>query len=212
MVEYNPLMPEVFEDPLPIYARLRAEAPAYFVEEFDCWALSRFEDIWVQSGDNESYSAALRGTTPAHLITKQMPVFPSVNMMDPPEHVRNRALISRRVQAEARGGAGARRSRRSSSGTRRCSSTDDEVDLAVDYIATGGDRGVVRRCWACPIEDAPDALQLREPLLPRARTGSRRDDGRTAWPAMAELELAPVPRSPSSSSTDRKHPLDATTC
>ena len=106
MIEYNPLMPEILEDPLPIYARLREEAPAYYVEEFDCWALSRFEDIWEQSGDNASYSAAMRGTTPAHLITKQMPVFPSVNMMDPPEHTRNRALISgafkpRRVAALA---------------------------------------------------------------------------------------------------------------
>ncbi len=94
MVHYNPLMPEILEDPLPIYKQLRDEAPAYYVEEHDCWALSRFEDIWEQSADNDSYSAALRGTTPAHLITKQLPVFPSVNMMDPPEHVRNRALIS----------------------------------------------------------------------------------------------------------------------
>ena len=94
MVEYNPLMLEVMKDPLPIYKQLREEAPAYYVEEFDCWALSRFEDIWQQSADNESYSAAQRGTTPAHLITKQQDVFPSVNMMDPPEHVRNRALIS----------------------------------------------------------------------------------------------------------------------
>jgi len=94
MVHYSPMMPEILEDPLPIYKQLRDEAPAYYVEEYDCWALSRFEDIWVQSGDNDSYSAAQRGTTPAHLITKQQEVFPSVNMMDPPEHVRNRALIS----------------------------------------------------------------------------------------------------------------------
>jgi cytochrome P450 len=87
-------MPEVLDDPLPIYRQLRDEAPAYYVEEFDCWALSRFDDIWEQTADNESYSAALRGTTPAHLITNQLPVFPSVNLMDPPEHVRNRALIS----------------------------------------------------------------------------------------------------------------------
>ena len=79
LVYYNPLMPEVMKDPLPIYKQLRDEAPAYYVEEFDCWALSRFDDIWEQSADNDSYSAALRGTTPAHLITKQLPVFFSID-------------------------------------------------------------------------------------------------------------------------------------
>ena len=134
MVEYSPLMPEVLEDPLPIYKRLRDEAPAYYVEHFDCWALSRFEDIWEQSGDSESYSAALRGTTPSHLITKQQDVFPSVNMMDPPEHTRNRALISgafkpRRVASLApiveeiveRHG--------------KALESGHEVDLVADYIA-----------------------------------------------------------------------------
>lgn len=93
-IEYSPLMPEILEDPLPVYERLRAESPVHYVPEFDCWALSLFEDIWEQSGDSKSYSAAARGTTPAHLITRQLPVFPSVNLMDPPEHTRNRALIS----------------------------------------------------------------------------------------------------------------------
>lgn len=134
MVYYNPLMPEIFEDPLPIYARLREEAPAYYVKEHDCWALSRFEDIWEQSADNDSYSAAARGTTPAHLITKQMDVFPSVNMMDPPEHVRNRALISgafkpRRVAALAPlvDDICARHA--------RALETDGPVELVGDYIA-----------------------------------------------------------------------------
>jgi cytochrome P450 len=134
VVHYNPLMPEILEDPYAVYKQLRAEAPVYFVEEFDCWALSLFDDIWEQSGDSKSYSAALRGTTPAHLITKQLPVFPSVNMMDPPEHVRNRALISgafkpKRVEALAPAIQGvvdetidALRGR-------------DEFDLVADYIA-----------------------------------------------------------------------------
>jgi len=94
MPDYNPLMDEVLDDPYPIYKQLRDEAPAYYVEEFDCWALSRFDDIWVQTGMSKTYSASQRGTTPAHLLTNQLPVFPSVNMMDPPEHTRNRALIS----------------------------------------------------------------------------------------------------------------------
>lgn len=134
MVDYNPLMPEILEDPYPIYARLRAEAPAYYVAEFDCWALSRFEDIWEQSGDSVSYSAALRGTTPCHLITKQQAVFPSVNMMDPPEHVQNRALISgafkpRRVAslAPAVEAIVRRHAGRLETGAR--------VDLVRDYIA-----------------------------------------------------------------------------
>jgi cytochrome P450 len=133
MVTYNPLMPEVLDDPLPIYRQLRDEAPAYYVEEFDCWALSRFDDIWEQTADNESYSAALRGTTPAHLITNQLPVFPSVNLMDPPEHVRNRALIS-----------GAFKPRRVAGLApvveeivirhAKVLETGHEVDLAADYI------------------------------------------------------------------------------
>jgi cytochrome P450 len=94
MVEYHPFRDEVLDDPHPFYKQLRDEAPAFYVEEFDCWFLSRFEDIWDQTGDTQAYSAQRRGTTPAHLLTGQLPVFPSVNMMDPPEHVRNRALIS----------------------------------------------------------------------------------------------------------------------
>ena len=94
MLDYNPFSDDVLDDPHPLYRRLRDEAPAYYSEEFDCWFLSRFDDIWEQTGDTKTYSAAARGTTPAHLLTNQLPVFPSVNLMDPPEHVRNRALIS----------------------------------------------------------------------------------------------------------------------
>ncbi len=134
MIQYNPLMPEVLDDPFPVYRQLRNQDPAHYVEEFDCWALSRFDDIWDQSGDNESYSASLRGTTPAHLITKQMQVFPSVNMMDPPEHTRNRALISGAFKPRRVAALGpvvekivARHA--------RALETDGEVDLVADYIA-----------------------------------------------------------------------------
>ena len=41
MVEYDPYSPEALEDPLPIYARLRDEAPCYWVEKRGCWALRR---------------------------------------------------------------------------------------------------------------------------------------------------------------------------
>ncbi|MBW2316802.1 MAG: cytochrome P450 [Deltaproteobacteria bacterium] len=94
VVHYDPFSDEILDDPHPFYRVLRDHAPAYYLDEFDAWFLSRFEDIWEQTGDTKSYSAAARGTTPAHLLTDQLPVLPSVNFMDPPEHVRNRALIS----------------------------------------------------------------------------------------------------------------------
>jgi len=166
MVRYNPLMPEVLEDPLPIYKQLRDEAPAYYVEEFDCWALSRFDDIWEQSGDNDSYSAQLRGTTPAHLITKQMPVFPSVNMMDPPEHVRNRALIS-----------GAFKPRRVASlepvvnqiveRHAKALESDHEVDLVADYIAKIA-MEVSCVLLGLPIEDADEVYEYVNRFFARA--------------------------------------------
>ena len=90
MVEYNPFSDEVVKgDPLPIYKRLRDEAPAYYLEEYDTWALSRFEDIWKASADMKHLTAAA-GTTSAHLLTKVQPVTPMINNMDPPDHTRLR--------------------------------------------------------------------------------------------------------------------------
>ena len=72
MVDYNPFSDAVVchGDPLPIYKRLRDEAPAYYLAEFDSWALSRFEDIWKASADMKNLTAA-NGTTSAHLLTKR---------------------------------------------------------------------------------------------------------------------------------------------
>ena len=69
MVEYNPFMDEVlYGDPYPVYARMRAEDPVYYVEEYDAWFLSRFEDIWRAGPDFEHFSAQRRHhpAPPAH--------------------------------------------------------------------------------------------------------------------------------------------------
>ena len=94
MLEYDPFSEEVMRDPHPTYARLREEAPCYHLEKWDCWALSRFEDIWTASMDAENYSTEL-GTTAAHLLTKVQPVTPMINLMDPPRHTKLRSQISR---------------------------------------------------------------------------------------------------------------------
>jgi cytochrome P450 len=99
MVHYNPFSDEVVKgDPLPIYKQLRDEAPAYYLEEYDTWALSRFEDIWKASGDMKHLTAE-KGTTAAHLLTKVQPVTPMINMMDAPDHTRLRAAFRKKFAA-----------------------------------------------------------------------------------------------------------------
>ncbi len=94
MIDYDPFSEEVIRDPYPIYARLREEAPCYHLKKWDCYALSRFEDIWNASMDAENYSAA-QGTTASHLLTRVQPVTPMINLMDPPQHTVLRSRISR---------------------------------------------------------------------------------------------------------------------
>jgi len=92
MLSYDPFSDEIIHgDPHPIYKRLRDEAPAYYIERFDAWALSRFEDVWNACDDPNVSSA--RGSTSGHLLTKIQPLQRMLNTMDPPDHTRLRAMI-----------------------------------------------------------------------------------------------------------------------
>ena len=91
MIDYDPFDARVRADPLPYYTALREEAPVYYIEKYDAWALSRFEDIWACSSDPR-FSAA-SGTAPAQVLTKEQPLTPMLNVMDPPAHTRLRAAI-----------------------------------------------------------------------------------------------------------------------
>ena len=91
MVQYDPFDHEIiYGNPHSVYQQLRDESPVHYVPQWDCWALSRFQDIWDACVDAKSYSAA-RGTTPAHLLTKVQQVTPTLNNMDAPDHTRLRA-------------------------------------------------------------------------------------------------------------------------
>jgi cytochrome P450 len=92
MVRYDPFDAEIIHgDPYPIYQQLRDEAPAYYIERYDCWALSRFADVW-NAGDDDNFSSA-RGSASGHLLTKVQPLMRMLNTMDPPDHTRLRALL-----------------------------------------------------------------------------------------------------------------------
>jgi cytochrome P450 len=45
-VEYDPFSKAVMADPLPFYARLRRDAPVLYIERYDSWVFSRFQDVF----------------------------------------------------------------------------------------------------------------------------------------------------------------------
>lgn len=92
MVDYSPFSESAIRDPHVLYRQLRREAPVYYLEDYDAWALARFEDVWEASMDGVSYSAA-GGSSGDQLLSKTMPAVPMLNAMDPPDHTRLRALI-----------------------------------------------------------------------------------------------------------------------
>lgn len=91
-VSYDPFSPEVIHgDNHGIYKRLRDESPIHYMEKWDAWALSRFEDVWwACEGD---FVSSAQGATTAHLLTKVQPVLPLLNNMDPPEHTALRGKL-----------------------------------------------------------------------------------------------------------------------
>jgi cytochrome P450 len=104
MVEYDPYAYEVHEDPYPIYARLRAEAPVYRNAKLGFWALSRHADVLAAFKDWQLFSNRNGVSLDLDAFHERAETTMSFLAMDPPRHDRLRALVSsgftpRRVQA-----------------------------------------------------------------------------------------------------------------
>ena len=82
-LDYDPFSDAVMRDPWPFYAELRREAPVFYLEKYDTWFLSCFEDIRA-STTNDVFSAE-QGVTPEMVMLKQPPApDPVFSMMDMP--------------------------------------------------------------------------------------------------------------------------------
>lgn len=90
-VRYDPFSYEIHEDPYPIYRRLRDEAPAYFDAAHGFWALSRWADVQRALHDHETYCSG-QGFLLEDIDDFTLPMLLG---MDPPDHGRLRATISR---------------------------------------------------------------------------------------------------------------------
>ncbi len=95
-VEFDPFSDTYFDDPTEVYRRLRDEAPVYFSEQYGFYALSRFADVVAAHRDWKGLSSA-HGVDLSSLSKDPDLIrgYRSIIMMDPPEHDRFRALVSR---------------------------------------------------------------------------------------------------------------------
>ena len=93
-ISYDPYDWEIDADPYPTFKRLRDESPLYYNDQYDFFALSRFEDVERCSLDWRTYSSA-RGTVLEFLkMGMEMPPG-SILFEDPPSHDLHRGLLSR---------------------------------------------------------------------------------------------------------------------
>ncbi|MGJ8537013.1 MAG: cytochrome P450 [Parasphingopyxis sp.] len=93
-LRYSPYDENLWSNPWPMYKRMQDEAPAYYIEDLDCWALSRFEDVWQASMDRKNFTAT-HGTSPDALFLASEPPPNVFLFMDPPEHAKHRGLIGK---------------------------------------------------------------------------------------------------------------------
>lgn len=93
-LDFDPFGPTFFRDPTHVYRRLRDEAPVYFSERYGFWALSRWEDVSAAHKDVSAFSSSF-GTDLHFLSDPERIPYKMILYMDPPEHDRLRALVSR---------------------------------------------------------------------------------------------------------------------
>src|ERR1700739_2289144 len=82
---YDPFDVEIDSNPYPVWKRMREEAPLYYNEKYNFYALSRYEDVARELPNWETYRSG-RGTT-ADILFANIEVPPGILLFeDPPLH------------------------------------------------------------------------------------------------------------------------------
>jgi cytochrome P450 len=91
---FDPYDVEINADPYPAYARLREEAPAYYNDRYDFWALSRHADVEEALKRWQVFSNTRSDIL--DIIKAGVDLPPGVILFeDPPVHTMHRGLMSR---------------------------------------------------------------------------------------------------------------------
>jgi len=93
-VYYDPYDVDIDADPYPVFRRLREEAPLYYNEQYDFFAVSRFDDVEQGLVDRDTFISGRGGIL--ELIKAGIEMPPGILIFeDPPTHTIHRGLVSR---------------------------------------------------------------------------------------------------------------------
>jgi cytochrome P450 len=92
-VIFDPFSEEFFNNPFDMYRQMRQDAPLYYNEDSDFYALTRHEDVSAALKDHEAFSSS-RGCDLA-MVQSDEPPQKSIIFMDPPDHRHMRSLLNK---------------------------------------------------------------------------------------------------------------------
>src|SRR6187549_3522149 len=93
-VYYDPYDVSINADPYPVFRRLREEAPLYYNEPHDFYAVSRFDDVERGLKDRETFISGRGAVLEIIKADMELPAG-TVIFEDPPTHTIHRSLLSR---------------------------------------------------------------------------------------------------------------------
>ena len=101
-LQYDPYDYDIDERAQAVWKRLRDEAPLFRNDEFDFWAVSRYDDVLAGLLDVDTFRSG-HGTVLEMMSADPFPM-PMFIFRDPPDHTLMRKLVSRAFTPRAIGG------------------------------------------------------------------------------------------------------------
>jgi cytochrome P450 len=94
-LRFDPFSQEYFDDPYQIYDRMRRDAPVYYSEQYDFYALCRHEDVVAAFKDHTTFSSAYGVDLGMVRAGGPPPGTSILQIMDPPDHRRMRSVLNK---------------------------------------------------------------------------------------------------------------------
>ena len=194
VMEYDPFSQEFQADPFPVYRWMRDEAPVFYSEKWNWWALSRFEDVRAAATDPQTFLSYEGIDIDDTAKDQSGPGF--LPDIDNPRHDQIRRMIQPQLPAAPHRRAGGRGPRGGPRPDRRLAAPRGTVDLAQELA------------WPTPNEVFFDLLGLPAAERRRAPGAAQPVGARAQGPQARRL-----PAHPGGQGRHRRHPgTTSSTC